>query len=398
MAQFPAGELTAWHPHNTRPILLDCCAYCQLLLDCSTYKTAEVGPKIAPPLLISQQSYLCFVGPVLHRHRLSQKPEKLFLHKSLAVTLLSYKMLWRIPSLALKFVGLSYVVWVLLSTVIPQIELKYTDPQIKTNKYQKSSYPYNSITSPTPLPIQNTTVYYIIGHPDDEVMFFLPSLIENSKPKHNNHVKIICFSRGDAVDESFGTIRSEELIQSARIMGVKQEDVFVLNKYKDGMDIHWKEDDILASLSSIINPNDPVVLITFDAEGVSNHSNHISLFHGTKKHYKTKLSKNPDARLYVLKSLNFLEKYSFTLLTNVELFVDHLSKLVMKNLLNIDINVSFFSSTTQSQKSLKFYSDLNMLSVSYAAMAYGHFSQMVWFRYGWLIFSRYLTFNHLIQL
>ncbi|KAM9915211.1 hypothetical protein OXX59_010606, partial [Metschnikowia pulcherrima] len=23
---------------------------------------------------------------------------------------------------------------------------------------------------------------------------------------------------------------------------------------------------------------------------------------------------------------------------------------------------------------------------------------MVWFRYGWLMFSRYLTFNHLIQI
>lgn len=300
----------------------------------------------------------------------------------------------------LKLLGLSFVVWVILSTVIPQIELKYTDPQIRANKYQKSSYPYNSITSPTPLPLQNSTVYYVIGHPDDEVMFFLPSLIEISKPKHHNHVKIICFSRGDAVDESFGTIRSEELILSARIMGVKQEDVTILNKYKDGMDEHWNEDDILSSLSSIIGKNTgkPVVLITFDEEGVSNHPNHISLYHGTKKYYKTYLSKRDNAKLYVLKSLNFLEKYSFTLLSNVELFVNHLSKLVIKNLLNIDINVSFFSSTSHTQQSLKFYSDLNMLSVSYAAMAYGHFSQMVWFRYGWLIFSRYLTFNHLIEI
>ncbi len=35
----------------------------------------------------------------------------------------------------------------------------------------------------------------------------------------------------------------------------------------------------------------------------------------------------------------------------------------------------------QNLNDIRFYSDLNMLSLSYAAMAYGHFSQMVWFRY-----------------
>ena len=46
---------------------------------------------------------------------------------------------------------------------------------------------------------------------------------------------------------------------------------------------------------------------------------------------------------------------------------------------------------------VRLYSELNMLRLSYAAMAYGHFSQMVWFRYAWLLLSRYLTYNHLIE-
>ncbi|RKP29182.1 hypothetical protein METBISCDRAFT_28439, partial [Metschnikowia bicuspidata] len=71
----------------------------------------------------------------------------------------------------------------------------------------------------------------------------------------------------------------------------------------------------------------------------------------------------------------------------------------LRNVLNININISFFDSFAHKQlPCIKVYSDLNMLSVSYAAMAYGHFSQMVWFRYGWLVLSRYLTFNHLTQI
>lgn len=306
-------------------------------------------------------------------------------------------MLFRTPSLLVKLVVRSFLVWIVLSTIIPQAVLKYTEKQIQSNKYEKLTYPYNLIVSPTPLPIQNSTVYFVIGHPDDEVMFFSLSLIELAKKKHNNQVKILCFSKGDSVDVSMGHIRTQELIESARILGVDKENVVVLDKYLDGMNVTWDSDEIRKSLVELIDQKKPAVLVTFDESGVSNHPNHISLYHGTKLYFKT--HRHEAGRLYVLKSLNMLEKYSFTFLTNLELFVDHISKLVIRRLLKIDINISFFSNKNYTEKSsIKFYSDLNMLSVSYAAMAYGHFSQMVWFRYGWLILSRYLTFNHLIEI
>ena len=310
-------------------------------------------------------------------------------------------MFFLVPRFIVKFLIASFAIWIVLSTAIPQVSLKFTDPQIQNNKFIRQTYPYNSLTSPTPLPIRNSSVFFVIGHPDDEVMFFSPSLVEITKRKHDNEVKIICFSRGDAVDESFGDIRAHELRSSARIIGVKDENVIVLDKFKDGMDEHWSAQDIASSLATeVTHASKPLVLITFDDKGVSNHPNHISLFHGTKEFVAKYLKPKRDFnfKFYVLKSLNFWEKYSFTLLTNVELFVDLLSKFVFSNILKININISFFNAYSDKQlPSIKFYSDLNMLSVSYAAMAYGHFSQMVWFRYGWLIFSRYLTFNHLIQ-
>lgn len=313
-------------------------------------------------------------------------------------------MLVRLPMLLLKLLGVTFFIWITLTTIIPQTLLKYTNCQIQQNKFEKSNYPYNSITSPTPLPLLNSSVYFIIGHPDDEVMFFSPSLIEITKKKHNNDVKLICFSKGDAVDESFGKIRAEELKQSARIIGIESGNVIILDNFKDGMNEHWSIEDINKSLINKIGTSPPnkkdVIFITFDDQGVSNHPNHISLYYGTKHFFTKYYQKKYPSKLYGLKSLNFLEKYSFTLLTNVELFIDQLFKFIINNVLklNINIDISFFSNNNHSSSSsIKVYSDLNMLSVSYAAMAYGHFSQMVWFRYGWLIFSRYLTFNHLIE-
>lgn len=299
-----------------------------------------------------------------------------------------------------KTIFLSFAVWILLSTAIPQISMKFHNQQIQTSHFTRPNYAYNSITSPTPLPIRNSSVYFVIGHPDDEVMFFSPSLVEITKPKHGNHVHLVCFSRGDAVHESFGDIRSQELRNSARIIGIAEQDVIILDNYKDGMDVEWSAQDILQSLAQIIgHTSNNTTVITFDEHGVSNHANHISLYYGTKEYFRTHVGSNEKVRLYVLKSLNFWEKYSFTVLTNVELFFDLLLKFVFSNLLKINVNVSFFNHFHTSHLSqVKIYSDLNMLSVSYAAMAYGHFSQMVWFRYGWILFSRYLTFNHLVQL
>lgn len=263
-----------------------------------------------------------------------------------------------VPRLALFVVPCSFLVWVVLSTSVPQLA-------------QRAAMTHVSET------IRDSTVYFVIGHPDDEVMFFAPSLIELLKPQHRNIVKIVCFSHGNAA--SLGATRKRELFDSARILGVARENVAILD-FRDGMNETWPAEEVESSLRRLVTPSLKNVLVTFDEKGVSGHPNHVSLFHGTRL-FKEKTS----TAMYTLKSLPFFEKYSFTLLTNVELLLQHLSRFVLRKL---RINV-----TVGEQSQCLFYADLNMLSLAYAAMAYGHFSQMVWFRYGWLVFSRYLTYN-----
>lgn len=292
------------------------------------------------------------------------------------------QIMWLLP---IKVVFGSWLVWITLTTIIPQTLLKHSDTHVNV---------YNSITATMNLdkiqPIRNSTVYYIIGHPDDEVMFFLPSLVEVAKPQYGNTVGLVCFSLGDSIP-SLGPVRRSELYRSAQILGISNDNVKVLS-FPDSMNVEWDADRITKQLGFIIN-NRRATLITFDEFGVSGHLNHISLYYGVKKYFDTYKHKQL-LTLYTLKSWSWWEKYSFTLLTNIEIIVHTVSQFVSRLLLmfKVDLNISFF----RQSDTITFYSDLNMLALSYGAMAYGHYSQMVWFRYGWLLMSRYLVSNSLL--
>lgn len=44
--------------------------------------------------------------------------------------------------------------------------------------------------------IQNKRICLLIAHPDDEAMFFAPTLLALTRPELGNHVKILCLSSG----------------------------------------------------------------------------------------------------------------------------------------------------------------------------------------------------------
>jgi N-acetylglucosaminylphosphatidylinositol deacetylase len=44
--------------------------------------------------------------------------------------------------------------------------------------------------------LANKRICLLIAHPDDEAMFFSPTLLSLTKPETGNHVKILCLSSG----------------------------------------------------------------------------------------------------------------------------------------------------------------------------------------------------------
>ena len=71
-------------------------------------------------------------------------------------------------------------------------------------------------------------IVFLIAHPDDEAMFFAPTLLALTRPELGNHVKVLCLSSGDA--DGLGETRKREIRESVRLLGVRSEsDCLVLD-------------------------------------------------------------------------------------------------------------------------------------------------------------------------
>ena len=46
--------------------------------------------------------------------------------------------------------------------------------------------------------LRNKRICLLIAHPDDEAMFFAPTLLALTAPETGNHVKILCLSSGSS--------------------------------------------------------------------------------------------------------------------------------------------------------------------------------------------------------
>jgi N-acetylglucosaminylphosphatidylinositol deacetylase len=129
------------------------------------------------------------------------------------------------------------------------------------------------------------------------------------------------------------------------------------------------------------------VLITFDSNGVSSHPNHISLYHGARTFLATLMKgksgwESPVA-LYTLTSVNVVRKY-----TSILDFLPTMSLWAMGTK----------TEEKQHPTGLVFFNQLvgdGGVSRARSAMTTAHKSQMVWFRWGWIIFSRYMVLNDL---
>ncbi|OQD74933.1 hypothetical protein PENDEC_c009G01931 [Penicillium decumbens] len=258
----------------------------------------------------------------------------------------------------------------------------------------------------------NKRICLLIAHPDDEAMFFAPAVLALTQPELGNHLKILCFSTGDA--DGLGETRKKELQKSALQLGVRDEsDVFVVDdpsRFPDGMKESWKEEEITSLLASAFAPDLAAslkgkkpnankaptatidILLTFDQHGVSNHPNHRSLYHGAV-HFLRTLMKDKAGfasplTLYTLTSVPIWRKYAGVLDAPLSMLQGACS--------------SVWTGLTRKKKKaddgparLLFVSSVGEWMTAHSAMVKGHQSQMVWFRWGWITIGRYMVVNDL---
>jgi len=186
-------------------------------------------------------------------------------------------------------------------------------------------------------------------------------------------------------------------VKSATILGLKAEDILVIEdaNFPDSMTTTWHPRLISNLLTSIFAPNmvkipsdkapeaNVDVLITFDANGVSSHANHKSLYDGCKSFLKDLMHRHSGwdcpIKLYTLKSVNIVRKY-------MSIF---------------DAPATMLSCMGRRKEGgaypnpLLFVSGVSGFAQARKAMTIAHKSQMVLFRWGWITLSRYMIMNDL---
>jgi N-acetylglucosaminylphosphatidylinositol deacetylase len=87
---------------------------------------------------------------------------------------------------------------------------------------------YTSTLSQSFPTLTGKRILLLIAHPDDEAMFFAPTVLRLAHPDLGNHVKILCLSSGNA--DGLGEVRKKELVKSALALGIRSEkDVIIID-------------------------------------------------------------------------------------------------------------------------------------------------------------------------
>jgi N-acetylglucosaminylphosphatidylinositol deacetylase len=203
-------------------------------------------------------------------------------------------------------------------------------------------------------------VLFLTAHPDDEAMFFTPTI----KGLHDLGYKlyILCLSTGNG--DGLGKVREKELEVAAKGLGFTGWKTIDDEKLQDGKNKEWKTEDIIRHLEKEFEEREYKGLITFDNKGVSGHSNHIALAYASEV-----FAKNPKysgVKVFQLQSVNLLRK-----------FIGLLDMIISST-----HPLCFFCASP-------IHAWRGMIA---------HKSQLVWFRRLYLSFSRYVHINTLNQL
>lgn len=231
-------------------------------------------------------------------------------------------------------------------------------------------------------PNVSTNVLFITAHPDDELMFFGPTLLNEIRwrlqSSSNSKVHLLCLSNGNFYGD--GNKRTDELDSACKFLldycqtglnGHQQDDnafvwkVINNTHLPDSPAIDWPSDLIRQIVIDYVKQNDISRVITFDQYGISGHSNHIAIYETLKNCLDSSI------QLWLLESVSLFRKY----LSAFDLLFTCISSLYRNNW-----NIYF----------------LSLFDYLYLVQALRrHQSQMLWFRYLYSSTSRYMFINTL---
>jgi len=123
-------------------------------------------------------------------------------------------------------------------------------------------------------------VALVVAHPDDEAMFFWPTLLQLQDA--GLPLSVLCLSTGNF--DGLGTTRRLEMERSCAQLGVAGEDLVILDVegLQDGWRL-WSEDLVAKHVLDFVQDRGAAIVLTFDEGGVSGHPNHVSTSRGVQR-------------------------------------------------------------------------------------------------------------------
>ncbi|XP_033833784.1 N-acetylglucosaminyl-phosphatidylinositol de-N-acetylase [Periophthalmus magnuspinnatus] len=203
---------------------------------------------------------------------------------------------------------------------------------------------------------------FVTAHPDDECMFFAPTIIQ--LVQFNASVNLLCLSEGNYYNQ--GSLRKEELLNSCAVLGIQGSKVSIIDdkNFPDDPNAQWSISLVSSVVSKHIKMNSINLVLTFDGRGVSGHANHTAIYKAVS-HLAYTGHLPIDCCLLSLETVGVIRKY----LSLLELPLSWL-----------------LPSSVCCMIGLEGYRQAK------AAMLC-HRTQLLWFRYLYVMFSRYMFVN-----
>ncbi|XP_034538907.1 N-acetylglucosaminyl-phosphatidylinositol de-N-acetylase [Notolabrus celidotus] len=202
----------------------------------------------------------------------------------------------------------------------------------------------------------------VTAHPDDECMFFAPTIVRLVELNINVH--LLCLSEGNYYNQ--GALRKQELLNSCSVLGIPDSRVTIINhkKLPDDPKAEWSISLVSSLIVNHIRDNSFNMVLTFDGRGVSGHANHVAIYKAVSHLASTGQVPN-DCCLLSLTTVGLFRKYISLLELPVSLLLPSCLSCVIGS---------------QGYKKAR------------AAM-FCHRTQLLWFRHLYIAFSRYMFIN-----
>ncbi|XP_029303790.1 N-acetylglucosaminyl-phosphatidylinositol de-N-acetylase [Cottoperca gobio] len=248
------------------------------------------------------------------------------------------------------FIVLSFMVW------IKCIYYRHRKNVVKSLKHVMNVLPNRDTNG------ADIRALIVTAHPDDECMFFAPTIIQ--LVELNASVHLLCLSEGNYYNQ--GAQRKQELRKSCAVLGIPDSRIAIVDhrKLPDDPKAEWSVSLVSSLIVNHMRSHSFNMVLTFDGSGVSGHANHTAIYKAVSHLASTGQVPN-ECCLLSLVTVGLFRKYIS--------FLDILFSWLLPSSLRCLVGSQGYRQATDA-----------MLC---------HRTQLLWFRYLYIILSRYLFVN-----